>query len=427
MTVSAVIGAQWGDEGKGKVVDFLAEKADVVVRFSGGDNAGHTVINKYGKFALHLVPSGIFSEKAVSIIGNGTVVNPAILLQELKMLTEKGVECRRLFISDRAHVIMPYHILLDDLEEKRLGAGAHGTTKRGIGPAYIDKYARVGIRTCDIIDPKSFLEQLSRVIDFKNLVLTRIYGVEPLSLQKIYDEYCAFGERLKPMIRDVTGLVQEAIDANKLVLMEGAQGTMLDPEFGTYPFTSSPNSFVAGCIAGAGIGPTRIDNVVGVFKAYCTRVGAGPMPTELTDEMGEMIRERGHEYGATTGRPRRCGWFDAVAARFSNRVNGFTGMAITRLDILDTLPSIKICTGYKIGNRNVEDFPASLNVLKECQPVYEELEGWQTITCGVRNFEDLPPKARSYIRRLEEVVGCPADIVCIGPERDQTIVRNSAF
>jgi adenylosuccinate synthase len=427
MAVTAVIGAQWGDEGKGKVVDFLSEKADVVVRYSGGDNAGHTVINKFGKFALHLVPSGIFSPRAVSIIGNGTVINPNALIKELDMLIQKGVDCSRFYISDRAHVIMPYHIILDELEEKRRGPSAIGTTKKGIGPTYTDKYARIGIRMGDLLDKKHFKEQLNSVLQYKNLLMTRIYGAKPLSLDEIYEEYIKYGERLKSSICETTTMLEEALANGKSILMEGAQGTMLDPDFGTYPYGTSSSPIAGGVCIGAGISPKEIKHIVGVFKAYCTRVGGGPMPTELNDETSNLIRERGHEYGATTGRPRRCGWFDGIAARFSNRINGFTGMAITRLDILDTLPVLKVCTGYKLGNKTINDFPASLATLQQCEPIYEEFPGWQTDTCSIRKFGDLPLNARRYVQKLEKVVGCPATIVCIGPERDQTIVRTQVI
>jgi len=423
MPAVAVIGAQWGDEGKGKVVDLLAEKAKVVVRFSGGDNAGHTVINPYGKFGLRLVPSGIFYAEVTCIIGNGVVINPAVLIEEMELLNQRGVGTSQLFISDRANLIMPYHILLDGLEDESRGSKAIGTTRKGIGPAFADKVARFGIRAGDLLDKETFLERLRLVLDHKNAILTKVYGVEPLSLDEVYKQYCQYGERLAPHIRETTVMVEEALNREELVLLEGAQGTLLDPDFGTYPYTTSSSPLSGeGCL-GAGVGPTRISHVLGVFKAYCSRVGAGPMPTELDDETGDLIRERGHEYGTVTGRPRRCGWFDAVAARFSSRVNGFTGAAVTRLDILDVFPLLKICVGYEVDGKTINQFPSRVDTLDKCQPVYEELPGWQVPTTDIREYEQLPPQARQYIARLEELISCPANIICVGPERTQTIMR----
>ncbi|MBA7639040.1 Adenylosuccinate synthetase [subsurface metagenome] len=421
MSVIAVIGAQWGDEGKGKVVDLLAQKARVVVRFSGGDNAGHTVINPYGKFALHLIPSGIFSSQAVCIIGNGVVINPAVLIDEIDQLNQRGVDTSRLFISDRAHLIMPYHILLDGLEEESRAGKALGTTRRGIGPAFADKTARLGIRTGDLLDKEVLLERLHLILDGKNIILTKVYGVSPLSLDEVYSQYCQYGERLAPYIRETTIMLEEALNREEFVLLEGAQGALLDPDFGTYPYTTSSSPLAGGGCLGAGLGPTKISRILGVFKAYCTRVGSGPMPTELKDETGDLIRERGHEYGTTTGRPRRCGWFDAVAARFSTRINGFTGAVITRLDILDTLPLLKICVGYKLDGQTIDYFPSSVADLEKCQPIYEELPGWQTPTTDIREYEQLPVEARQYLTRLEELISCPIDIISVGAGRAQTI------
>ena len=426
MPVIAVIGAQWGDEGKGKVVDMVSEKADVVVRFSGGDNAGHTVINNFGKFALHLIPSGIFSSTAISVIGNGVVINPKVLFHEIDMLKERGVDASpsRLFISDRAHMIMPYHVMFDELEEKALGNKAIGTTHKGIGPVFSDKTARNGIRAGDLLDKQAFKEQLRTILDQKNLILTRIYGVKPLSFDQVYSEYTEYIERLTPYIHETTVILDEALEAGKTVLLEGAQGTLLDPDFGTYPFCTSSSPIAGGASIGSGIGPTKMTRILGVFKAYCTRVGSGPFPTELKDEIGNQIRERAHEFGTTTGRPRRCGWFDGVAARFSQRINGFTGMAITRFDILDNLPTLKICTGYKLNDKIINYFPASVHTLEKCEPVYEELQGWLTSTEKIRKFEDLPSAARNYVKRLEELAGCPANLICVGPAREQTIEKS---
>lgn len=423
MPVVAIVGAQWGDEGKGKVVDQLAEGAQMVVRFSGGDNAGHTVVNPFGEFKLHLVPSGIFSSQVICIIGNGVVINPARLIEEIDQLNQSGIDTSRLVISSRAHLVMPYHILLDRLEEESRAGKALGTTMRGIGPAFTDKVARLGIRAGDLLDKKVLLERLKLVIEYKNKLLTKVYSVSPLSLDEIYRQYCQYGERLAPHIKETTILIQEALARDELILLEGAQGALLDTDFGTYPYvTSSSPLSGAGCL-GSGISPKNIDRVLGVFKAYCTRVGSGPMPTELEDETGNLIRERAHEYGTTTGRPRRCGWFDAVAARFSSQINGLTGIALTRLDVLDALPQLKICVAYKLNGKSVDYFPASIADLEKCQSIYEELDGWQSDTTHIREFNKLPVEAKKYVTRLEELISCPVNIVCVGPAREQKIVK----
>ena len=427
MSVIAVVGAQWGDEGKGKVVDLLAERAQVVVRFSGGDNAGHTVINPYGEFKLHLIPSGIFSVDAICIIGNGVVISPSKLILEIDQLNKCGVSTSRLVISDRAHLVMPYHLLLDGLEEERRAGGALGTTRRGIGPAFADKVARLGIRAGELLNKEALRERLRFMINYKNIILTKVYGASPLSLDEVYSQYCQYGERLAPYIKETTVMLADALSRGQQVLLEGAQGALLDPDFGTYPYTTSSSPLAGGGCLGAGIGPTMIDRVLGVFKAYCTRVGSGPMPTELHDETGSMIRERAHEYGTTTGRPRRCGWFDAPAARLSQRINGFTGAVITRLDVLDSLPRLKICTAYKLDGKTIEHFPASTTELERCQPVYEELDGWLAPTSHIKKFDGLPPKAQQYIARLEELISCPVSLVCVGPEREQTIEVRPAW
>ncbi len=422
MPIFAVIGAQWGDEGKGKIVDLLAEKADVVVRFAGGPNAGHTIVNSYGEFRLHLVPSGIFYPHTVCLIGNGVVVSPAVLLKELEELEEQKVDTSRLFIRDRAHLIMPYHTLLDELQEKARGDKALGTTRSGVGPAYVDKVARLGIRAGDLLDKEGLLHRLRLVLDDKNIILTKVYGVPPLSLEEVYHQYCQYGERLAPLIRETEPLVKQALERKESVLLEGAQGTLLDIDFGTYPYVTSSSPIAAGAYIGLGLSPSKLEHVLGVFKSYTTRVGSGPMPTELQDETGESIREQAHEYGATTGRPRRCGWFDGVAASFSSRINGFSGVALTRLDILDTFPSIKICTGYKVDGDIIDQFPSRVAILEKCEPVYEELAGWQSPISHVRRFEDLPHQAQSYMKRLEELVACPVDLISVGPKREETII-----
>ena len=424
MAVTVIVGGQWGDEGKGKIIDLLAEKAKVVARFSGGDNAGHTVINPYGEFRLHLIPSGIFNPQAICIIGNGVVINPAVLLGEIDDLHNHGVDTSRLFISDRAHLIMPYHILLDALEEERRSKGALGTTRRGIGPAFADKVARLGIRAGDLLDKDTFRSRLSAALEFKNIILTKVYQVSPLSLEEIYDQYCHYGDQLAPFIRETSSTIREAATKGEFVLLEGAQGALLDPDFGTYPYVTSSSPLAgAGCI-GTGLGPRQIDHVVGIFKAYSTRVGAGPMPTELKDETGDFIREKAHEYGATTGRPRRCGWFDAVAGRFSVQINGLSDIALTHLDIYDGFPSIKICTAYKFNGDVLTSFPRDVAILEKCQPIYEELDGWQETISEIRNFKKLPMRAHNYMSRLEDLLSCPINLVSVGADRRQVIERN---
>jgi len=427
MPVIAVIGGHWGDEGKGKVVDLLAEKARIVMRFSGGDNAGHTVVNPYGEFKLHLIPSGIFYRHAICLIGNGVVINPAVLISEMDQLNERGVDTTRLYISDRAHLIMPYHILLDSLEEELRAGKALGTTRKGVGPAFTDKAARLGIRAGDLLDKETLLERLRFTLEYKNIILTKVYGANPLSLDEVYNDYCRYAEHLAPRITETATMVEEALNKGELVLLEGAQGSLLDPDFGTYPYTTSSSPLASGGCLGAGISPNRLNHILGVFKAYCTRVGSGPMPTELEDEVGNLIRERAHEYGTTTGRPRRCGWFDAVAARFTSRINGFTGAAITRLDILDVFPSLKICVGYKLDEQTINYFPASITALERCQPIYEELPGWQTPTSHISQYDQLPPEAKQYLARLEELIGCPINLICVGPRREQTILKTPIF
>ena len=424
MPLVAVVGAQWGDEGKGKIVDMLAEKAQVVARFSGGSNAGHTVCNPYGEFRLHLIPSGIFYPHTTCVIGNGVVVSPPVVLAELEQLRQKGVDSSRLFISSRAHLIMSYHVLMDGLEEEAKGSRALGTTRSGVGPAYVDKAARLGIRAGDLLNREELYQRLTAVVEQKNTVLTRVYGQQPLSLDDIFEQCCQYGEGLGSYICETRPLVKQALDRGELVLLEGAQGALLDVDFGTYPYVTSSSAMAAGSFVGLGISPSRsrIECNLGVLKAYTTRVGGGPMPTELQGEAGELIRNRGHEYGATTGRPRRCGWFDGIAARFSADINGFDAIALTRLDVLDNMAHINVCTSYELNGTTTFQFPGSSTVLERCKPVYEELPGWQCQTSDLRRFDDLPPAAKSYIKRLEQIVGCPIKIVSVGPGREQTIM-----
>jgi len=427
MPVVAVIGAQWGDEGKGKMVDMLAEKARYVVRFSGGDNAGHTVVNPHGEFKLRLTPSGIFYKNTTSVIGNGVAINPAVLNSEVDDLNARGIDTSKLLISDRAHLIMPYHIVIEGLEEDSLGDKAIGTTRKGIGPAFADKVARTGIRAGDLLDKAYLKDRLSLALEATNKMLTGMYGAKPLSFDDIYRQYCAYADRWTPYICDTSAVLAAAIEKNEPILLEGAQGFLLDPDFGTFPFTTSSSPTAGGACLGAGIAPNKISHIIGVFKAFQTRVGAGPMPTELNDEVGEAIRERGHEFGTVSGRPRRCGWFDAVAARLSARINGFTSIVVTRLDILDNMPELKICTGYKLDGKTIDYFPASIAALEKCQPVYESWPGWDKPTSDARKFKDLPPNAQHYVHRLEELLGCPASLISVGAHREQTIVRKSIF
>lgn len=424
MAVIAVVGGQWGDEGKGKIVDLLAEKTNMVVRVSGGDNAGHTVVNPHGEFRLHLVPSGIFYPRVTCIIGNGVAVNPAVLLEEIDDLHNHGVNTNCLFISDRAHLIMPYHTVLDRLEEERRQKGALGTTLRGIGPVFSDKVARLGIRVGDLLDKGLFLSRLKLALELKNLILTRVYGTQPLSVAEVYQEYCDYGEKLAPFIRETGSMIREAAARGELVLLEGAQGALLDPDFGTYPYVTSSSPLAAATCTGAGLGPRQVDRVMGVFKAYNTRVGAGPMPTELQDKIGDLIREKAREYGARTGRPRRCGWFDAVAGRFSVQINGLTDIALTHLDIFDGFSSIKICTAYRFNDSLLTAFPSNVGTLERCQAVYEELDGWTDSIRDIRDFGKLPAAARKYVSRLEDLLSCPITLISVGPDRRQIIERN---
>lgn len=427
MTVVVVVGGQWGDEGKGKIVDLLAEKASYVVRFSGGNNAGHTVVNNYGEFRLHLIPSGIFNPDTTCIIGNGVAVDPRALIEEMDSLNKGGVPTEGLYVSDRAHVIMPYHILQDSLEEASRGQGAIGTTMRGVGPAFADKTARTGIRMGDLASIQRLRARLAPLLDFKNRLLTQVYGAPAVDLEQVCEQYAAYGQRLARNIGDVTGIVGEAVSANARVLLEGAQGAMLDPDFGTYPYVTSSSPTAGGACQGSGIGPTRIDRVLGVFKAYATRVGQGPFPTEMPSNIGDMVREEGQEYGATTGRARRCGWFDAVAGRFAAQVNGLDGAVITRLDVLDKLPSLRICTHYRLDGHLLSTPPSDPDALARCEPVCQDWPGWQETTSKVRRFADLPQAAQEYVNAVAEATGCPVYLVSVGPRREETIEIKDAF
>lgn len=429
MPATVIIGGQWGDEGKGRVVDLLAQRASIVARYSAGNNAGHTVINHLGTFKLNIVPAGIFYPDKTCMLGNGMAFDPGRLLAEIDQLHDRGVPTERLYISERAHVIMPYHPIIDRLDEELRGPLAIGTTGRGVGPAFADKVGRIGIRVTDLVDAVSFRKRLRYVLDYKNRVLTRLYGAEPLDFDTVLNEYADYGMRLAPFVRDTASLVQQALDRGDEVLLEGAQGALLDLDFGTYEYVTSsvPSSSAAGAALGIGIGPSEIRRTVGVYKAYTTRVGGGPMPSELFDDTGALIADRGQEFGTTTGRPRRCGWFDAVAARYTARLNGLTSAVITRLDVLDSLPELKICTAYQADGAKLERFPASNTVLTQCKPVCEGMPGWQESTSDARRFDELPEAAQKYVRRLESLLGCPVSIVSVGPEREQAIHLRSIF
>lgn len=421
MPVIAVVGGQWGDEGKGKIIDLLAGRAHVVVRAQGGDNAGHTIVNPRGKFALHLVPAGIFNPSSECIIGPGVALNPEVLLQEIEALHERGVPTNNLIISARAHLVMPYHLSLDRLEEARRGAGAIGTTGRGIGPAYSDKVGRSGLQVGDLRDPERFRAKVRTVVEQKNVVLEGTYRAEPVDAEEIARRYLELAERLAPQIAESSPVLERALRDGRTILLEGAHGTLLDLDHGTYPYVTTSSCTVSGLLNGAGIGPRHLTTALGVFKAYTSRVGAGAMPTELQDAVGEHIRERGHEYGTTTGRPRRCGWFDAVAARHSVMVNGFHALAITRLDILDDLDELEVCLTYELDGRRIDYFPSQVEDLARCRPVYERLRGWSEPTGGAQGWKDLPAAAQDYIRLIEEVVGVPAGLIGVGQEREKTL------
>lgn len=422
-----VVGAQWGDEGKGKVTDYLAQSADWVVRYQGGNNAGHTVVVDGRTFKLHLLPSGVIQKRTRSVIGNGVVVDPNVLLQELKTLREMGIDDPQLYISERAHVILPYHKLLDELEEAARGANKIGTTGRGIGPAYADKVSRCGIRMVEFVRPERFRARLEQVLPLKNRILTQLYDAEPFTVEQIMEEYAEAAEVLRDRVTDTSVLVSEAISRGEKVLFEGAQGTFLDIDHGTYPFVTSSAPTAGGAATGAGIGPRCIDQVLGVVKAYATRVGSGPFPSEIVGELADRIRERGKEFGTTTGRPRRVGWFDAVMGRHAVRVNGLDYLAVMLLDVLSGLDEIKICVEYRVDGRTETHFPADLEVLSRCEPVFETFPGWSEDIRHVTRYEDLPKEARNYLEAMSDLMGVPIALISVGPGREQTIVRHKLF
>lgn len=423
MPATIVVGLQWGDEGKGKTTDLLAESVAVVVRYQGGDNAGHTIVLGESVFKLHLVPSGVLYPHITPVIGNGVVVNPQTLLDEMAMLESRGVATGRIRVSEAAHVIMPYHVALDGAMEARLAGDEIGTTHRGIGPAYADRAWRVGLRMADLLDPRVLRSKLERVLPEKNAVLVQTHGLEPFDLGELVDRATDWGERLRPYIVDTTGLVQAALAQGRHVLLEGAQGTLLDLDHGTYPYVTSSNPVAGGACTGGGVGPLQVDEVIGVMKAYSTRVGSGPFPTELADETGRHLLEKGHEFGTTTGRRRRCGWFDAVPLRRVVAVNSATSIMLNKLDILSGLPQVRLCVAYRIDGNVVADLPASGDLLARAEPVYETFDGWEEDLGAVRRAGDLPIAARRYVDALEELAGVPISIVSVGADRTATIFR----
>jgi adenylosuccinate synthase len=419
MSTVVVVGTQWGDEGKGKITDFLAEQAEVVARYQGGNNAGHTILIENKKYKLHLIPSGIFYEDKICVVGNGLVVDPAALIKEIEYIHENGFSTKNLRVSDRAHIIMPYHLLLDGLEEERR-VHKIGTTRKGIGPCYMDKAARSGLRFADLLDAELFRSKLQALLQEKNELIQKVYGAEPLDFEPMFEQYLQYAEILRPYVTDTSVVLNDAIDAGKKVLFEGAQGVMLDIDQGTYPYVTSSNPTAGGVCIGSGVGPTKIKRVIGVAKAYTTRVGDGPFPTELHDEIGQRIREIGKEYGTTTGRPRRVGWFDTVVIRHARRVSGITGLSLNSLDVLSGLETVKICTSYKLRGEIIEHYPANLNLLAECEAVYEELPGWDADLGNVRSLDELPETTRNYLNRLAELTGVPIAIFSVGRNREQT-------
>jgi adenylosuccinate synthase len=426
MPAIVIVGAQWGDEGKGKATDLLGDDVDYVVRYQGGNNAGHTVVIGEESYALHLLPSGVLSRNAVPVIGNGVVIDPAVLLEEIDGLAARGVSCDRLLISANAHLIMPHHIALDKVTERHLGSSRIGTTGRGIGPTYSDKAARMGIRTQDLFDPGILRQKLELALREKNQVLTKVYNRRTIDADVVVREFLGYGERLGRYIADTGLILNQALDQDKVVLLEGAQATLLDVDHGTYPFVTSSSPTAGGACAGSGLGPTRIDRVIGILKAYTTRVGAGPFPTELNDAQGEWLRKTGGEYGVTTGRARRTGWFDAVIARYATRVNGITDYFITKLDVLSGLERVPVCVAYEVNGRRLDEMPMTQTEFHHATPVYEYLDGWWEDISRAKDLADLPANARAYLAALESMIGAPISAVDVGPRRDQTLQLRSA-
>ncbi len=419
---TCLVGLQWGDEGKGKIIDILTESFDIIVRYQGGSNAGHTVIVNNEKFVLHLIPSGILRKNKYCVIGSGVALDPLQLLEEIDELRKKNIEIgNNLRISEIAHLVLPYHKKLDELSETEKGDEKIGTTRRGIGPCYADKMARNGIRVADLYHPDHFKQRLKKVVEEKNKIFVRLYDTEALSWKDIYDKYCEYAELIRPFVCNTVVFMDDAIKAKKKILFEGAQGSLLDVDFGTYPFITSSSVTAGGAAVGTGICPKQIHKVLGIMKSYTTRVGSGPFPSELNDDLGEHLRKKGGEYGATTGRPRRCGWFDAVAVKHAIMVNGADSAVLTKLDVLDEQKTIKICVGYKFGNKVYDLFPTDLAARPECQPIYKEVPGWQKDTSNMRDIRDIPPQAKSYINTLEEILGIKVEMLSVGPDRGQIV------
>jgi adenylosuccinate synthase len=427
MSSIAVLGFQWGDEGKGRIVDLLSSKVDMVVRFQGGNNAGHTVIKGKEVFKLHLIPSGILYPEVTCIIGDGVVLNPAVLIEELDELEKKGIDTKNLRISCKAHMVMPYHMVLDKAREHRLGTSKIGTTQKGIGPVYSDKASRSGIRTQDLLDIKIFRAKLEEELALKNSIIEKVYGMETLDIDDIYEDYMLYAERIGDYIIDTTHMINRFLDGNKSVLFEGAQGTMLDIDQGTYPYVTSSSTTAGGVCVGSGIAPGRLDDIIGIVKAYTTRVGSGPFPSELEDDTGKHLREKGHEFGTTTGRARRCGWLDTMVLNYSVMLNYPDSIALTKLDILSGLDSIKICYAYEYENQTYDYLPCNQTILHKCSPVYTEMEGWKQDITAVKNFEDLPIQAQRYVEKIEGLLRVPVSMISVGPERNQIIIRDKSL
>lgn len=422
MTSVVVVGTQWGDEGKGKITDFLSKQADAIARYSGGDNAGHTIQFEGETYKLHLIPSGIFYSDKTSVMGNGMVINPQSLVKELKGLQDRGIDTSNLRISNRAHVILPYHVYQDKVDEESRGDAKIGTTCKGIGPCYTDKVQRMGIRVADLLDKEVFEQKLRANLEMKNRLFTKFYEVEPLNFDDMFEQFYAYGQEIAQYVTDTSKVLNDVIDSDGKVLFEGAQGVLLDVDHGTYPYVTSSNPVAGGVTTGVGIGPSAVTRVIGVSKAYTSRVGDGPFPTELFDEVGHQIREVGREYGTTTGRPRRVGWFDSVVVRHSRRVSGITDLALNSIDVLTGLDTVKICVAYDYKGERITEYPANNHIIEDCQPIYEELPGWEEDITGVRRLEDLPENAQNYVKRVSELTGISIATFSVGPDRDQTNV-----
>jgi adenylosuccinate synthase len=422
MPAIALLGAQWGDEGKGKATDLLGDRVDYVVKFNGGNNAGHTIVIGDERYALHLLPAGVLTPGVTPVIGNGVVIDLAVLFSEIDAMSARGVDCSRLVVSANAHVITPYHVLMDKVGERFLGKSKIGTTGRGIGPAYADKMSRIGVRVQDLFDEKILRAKVEGALANKNQVLVKVYNRKAVSVDSVVEELLAYADRLRPMVADTSLLLSNALDAGKVVLLEAGQATMLDVDHGTYPFVTSSSATAGGACTGSGIPPTRIDRVAAVVKAYATRVGEGPMPTELLDERGDRLRDVGGEFGTTTGRPRRCGWYDAVVARYAARINGVTDFVLTKLDVLTGIEEIPVCIGYRVGDTVLDEMPMTQTEFHHAEPVYETFPGWEDDISSARSMEDLPKTARGYIEALESISGAPMSVIGVGPGRDETIV-----